>query len=37
MNFVLSYYDYSFEDGNWENFDEFVTKLHDNMLRYARF
>ena len=37
MNFVLSYYDYSFEDGNWENFDEFVTKLHDNMLRYASF
>lgn len=35
MNFVLSYYDYSFDDVNWENFDEFVIKLRNNMLQYA--
>lgn len=36
MNFVWSFYDYSFEDCEWDNFDIFVDQLHDNMLKYSK-
>lgn len=32
MNLTLSYYDYSFEDSQWENFDHFVDTLQRNMI-----
>ncbi|EMG50508.1 hypothetical protein SBY92_000185 [Candida maltosa Xu316] len=36
MNFVESFYDYSFDDGDWENFDHFIVQLRENMLKYAQ-
>lgn len=35
LNLVWSFYDYSFDDCEWDNFDGFVDKLHDNMLKYS--
>lgn len=33
LNLVLSYYDTSFEDSEFENFDPFILKLKENLLR----
>lgn len=35
MNFVLSYVDDSFDDSEFENFDGFVLKLKENILKYC--
>ncbi|RCK57707.1 hypothetical protein Cantr_06370 [Candida viswanathii] len=36
MNFVWSFFDYSFDDCEWDSFDGFVQQLHDNMIKYAK-
>lgn len=35
LNLVLSYVDSSFRDSQFENFDEFIIKLKENILKYA--
>ncbi|CAI5758877.1 unnamed protein product [Candida verbasci] len=35
LNFVLSYYDYTFDDIPGDNFDKYIIQLHDNMLNCA--
>ncbi|KAI5966903.1 ATF1 [Candida pseudojiufengensis] len=36
LNFVLSYYDFSFDDlEGYDNFDHLIDNLHDNMINYA--
>ncbi|KAI5950479.1 ATF1 [Candida theae] len=32
LNMTLSYYDHTFEDSKWDNFDHFVEKLQRNMV-----
>ncbi|KAI5952848.1 ATF1 [Candida jiufengensis] len=36
LNFVLSYFDYSFDDfEGYDNFDHLIESLHDNMIKYS--
>lgn len=32
LNLVLSYYDYTFDDSEWDNFDHFIENLRQNMV-----